>query len=707
MSPNRPPPKLWFTASELADKPGLPSTPQGVNKKAKTERWEKRKRAGRGGGWEYPLWALPGEFRGQYHAALARERLDAKVEEQRRDIEAGRGEVAETVANADTGGLKDWQRQQMEARLVILRHLETLEREVGGFNRAIKAFKDDAKLGDLPPHVASAIPLAYGKDSKKTTIAMRTVKSWKANLKKGLAKVAPKPRDKVGVPDWLGPFLNCYRRPGKPPMTEALATMLVKYPEFADNPPGYHQVRNWVVNKLGTIERNRGRYGARELKNFRGYVIRDFSDLLPGDVYAADGHKFDAEVKHPENGSPCRPEITIIIDVATRRIVGWSIDLNESAEAVLDALRHAIETNGIPAIFYTDGGSGYINAKLQDPMTGFLARFGITHKKALPYNSQARGVVERVHQTILVKAARQLPTYLNAAMDPEARNRAFKVTRKELKEKGKARYLIDWQTLYAAIDKAVIDYNAGQRRALPRVTDATGRKRHMSADEYWSQAVERGATLYRLSNEEKQDLFRPEVKRKCLRSQVQWLGNTYYAAELEEWHGETVRVAYDIHDGGRVWVKCLEGRLIAEARFEANKQRFFPVSETDKAREIRNKSAQARLDDKMDKKRREARTPLTLAAPEGGYTDEQLQEADAVFKTLSEPKPLPAPPSPADPDARPLFIDDVAWARWMADHPDRATEADWNLMKQRLRESSFRTLLEINGIDRNALKRTA
>lgn len=49
----------WYSASQLAGLPGMPGTVQGVNFKAKSENWPKRQRSGRGGGFEYPLNALP------------------------------------------------------------------------------------------------------------------------------------------------------------------------------------------------------------------------------------------------------------------------------------------------------------------------------------------------------------------------------------------------------------------------------------------------------------------------------------------------------------------------------------------------------------------------------------------------------------------------------------------------------------------------
>ena len=57
--------KNFFTARELAgiELPGVPSTESAILRKAKKERWQSRKREGKGGGREYGIESLPAEAR--------------------------------------------------------------------------------------------------------------------------------------------------------------------------------------------------------------------------------------------------------------------------------------------------------------------------------------------------------------------------------------------------------------------------------------------------------------------------------------------------------------------------------------------------------------------------------------------------------------------------------------------------------------------
>ncbi|QOL13315.1 DNA-binding protein [Dickeya dianthicola] len=56
--------KAWFTTNELLGVAGLPKSRQGLNKRAKENGWEKRRRKGvQGKGVEYAIWSLPTEVK--------------------------------------------------------------------------------------------------------------------------------------------------------------------------------------------------------------------------------------------------------------------------------------------------------------------------------------------------------------------------------------------------------------------------------------------------------------------------------------------------------------------------------------------------------------------------------------------------------------------------------------------------------------------
>ena len=73
-----------------------------------------------------------------------------------------------------------------------------------------------------------------------------------------------------------------------------------------------------------------------------------------------------------------------MLDVVTRKIVGWSVGLAENTVVVAEALRRACESHGIPAIFYSDRGPGYRNRQIDHATLGLCARLGITTTHSLP-----------------------------------------------------------------------------------------------------------------------------------------------------------------------------------------------------------------------------------------------------------------------------------------------------------------------------------
>ena len=394
------------------------------------------------------------------------------------------------------------------------------------------------------------------------------------------------------MPEWAGILLKIWSDPAKPELAEVMRRIEAAYADSAVEVPSYHQARYFLDTHIGNVERERGRMGSREIKNIKPFVRRDASVLLPSDVYTADGHTFDAEVAHPDTGKPFRPEITTVLDVHTRMVVGYSIDLAESGLAVLDAISNAASDYGIPAIFYVDNGSGYKNAMMKHESVGVMTRMGTEVKHSIAYNSQARGTIERVHQTIWIRLAKKLPTYIGADMDSQAKQAVFKKTRKDVKEFGESKALIGWAEFLAIAADAVTAYNNESHSGLPRRYNATtGRREHLTPQMLWDEQVvamdNAGTGLVRVSDTERDDLYRPYLERKCLRGEINLFSNKYFSRALEQYHGETMLVGYDIRDGSRVWVRDMTHRLITIAEFEGNKKAYFAQSALGDAREKR------------------------------------------------------------------------------------------------------------------------
>lgn len=575
--------KQWLTAKEYAEAnlPGYPSTESGMVRRIQRENWEAQQRMGRGGGFEYHINNLSLDARKALEAQQAGQLLT-------RVAEAPKQLAPATKALANQP-LSEKQRTTADARVTIINAIEQLRAQGISQQAAMVTMLTSAEVGQLAetnPVLDKALRMAKDTRGRGNGSPYPSVRSLKRYLSKDVKKLAPQKRQPEPPPAWVNDFLVCWQRPEKPSIAHAYRDMVNSWSSPAQ-PPSIYAVRRFL-EKMGNVSKQHGRMGPRELKNLMPFVRRDFADMMPGEVYSADGHTFDGEVQHPLHGRPFRPEITTWIDIATRKVVGVSVALAESSIAVLDSLIDSC-TKAIPAIAYVDNGSGYCNALLKDEATGVLARLGTTMSHSLPYNSQARGVIERVHQTLWVDGAKELPGYVGVDMDREARHLQFKISRKAIK--GGVQNLMGWDVFMEWVHERVDWYNDRPHRSLPKLTDATGTRRHATPNEQWQKAETEGWQALSLTGDEAAQVFRPRVTRTVNRCEINLFSNQYFSKDLEEFHSEQVQVAYDLNDASTIWVFDLEqDRLICRAEWNANRVDYFPKSVREQAIETRAKA---------------------------------------------------------------------------------------------------------------------
>jgi len=681
--------KSHFTASELAAMalPGLPATKKGVILLAGRAGWSFEEVNGHGG------------IRRQYSppaSVLAQIRVHAASRLVATSVPAA---APAAIQSQVTAAHTEMQTHVGDARKGILEALNAVVERTGyPFRKAARHLLALARQGEASPQLVAMLKLARdarGRQSPDGLPSERSLERFVAYNKAGT--LVPKKRGAdMSVPAWAQAFMSFYQRPEKPTVEHAYRQFTATY---VGELPSIHQVRRFL-DKVGAVALQHGRMGSRELKTMKKFIRRSFDKLLPSDIYSADGHCFDAEVQHPFHGRPFRPEITSVVDIATRRLVGWSVDLAESSLAVLDAIRVSALTGGIPAILYVDNGSGYVNQMMNDSATGLLARLGTEMVHSLPYNSQARGVIERLHKTVWVDAAKEVHGYIGRDMDRQARQQVFKMSRQALTAKpGNATStpLMPWHLFLEFCAKKAAEYNARPHRSLPKTVDPeTGRRRHMSPDEVWALAEQNGFVPELITEEDARPLFRPQTVRTVRRCEIELFTNRYFNAALEEFHGEKLRIAYDLHDPRMVWVYSSDGRLICTAELDANVRDYMAPSFVDLARDQRLAGREKRALNKVDEIRAERAGTYALEdqqSPTLHLVDlpsrrPELVLIDDLVEVVPQEQAAPAPA------ARGIFILESERYEWLMQNQDEWTENDRKFLNQFVASDMYAALHE-------------
>lgn len=582
--------KTHYSTKELIslNLKSLPGAVKNVIEKAKRENWQSRKREGRGGGLEYALASMPEAIQTEIRKKFAVN----VVKTQPKPLPAVRTEV-------DLANLTTKQREIADARMALVQYVLELEQSMSRI-KAVNYLCDLAKNSKLPAHLAELVEVANAKKSAKRTLSVRTLNGWvvdfcKAeNVEQRLKLLAPQVKQAVKPEEiwWLASFLGVYRQKNGICLTEAYRQFEVEWAErYQENPvllaemPTFGQVHR-AMAKLPLYVKEYGRRTGAHYKSLLTYVKRDWSALRANDVWIGDGHAMKLKVAHPIHGKPFIPELTMIIDGASRKIVGWSMALAENAFAVADALRHAISTHGVPAIYYSDNGGGEKNKFLDAEVTGMLPRLGIRHETGIAGNPQGRGIIENLNKTVGLLIARQFETYYGTGADPEttrkvlygvnslANAKGTELTEVQKRARGK---LPSWQQLLNMVQTVIDWYNYKHVHSEIKSIPAKKYEQMLHPDD-----------VVMLTDVELRDMSRPEFVRIPERGWISWCNNKYFNTKLLAVDGQEVVIGIDIHNAESIQVRTKDGRFVCDAIWNGNTREAFPVAMVEQQRKARH-----------------------------------------------------------------------------------------------------------------------
>lgn len=619
-----------------------------AHKRATRERWPFTEQAVRGGRRRlYQIATLPEAIRialiGEHLSTRAARQAPGGLDElgagvgstPEARLSSTRGAVAHrssppTVASGATpdprspsiGDLAKWQIEVATARAELIDECERIAAASAiHIARAEQLLAKRAKTGELPAALLDLARLANARrGGNGRRVSHQRLGAWRkrargaATPSERLARLAPGGRGKRWVLcAEVTAALAQYRSPNKPSLRWCVQEIAGRSgPAFNSL---YARCRR-ELKKLPAALFYAGRNSGSALKALQPFRRREFLSLAPNDVWTGDGHSAKLRIQHPDTGAPFVPEVTVIVDVATRYVVGWSVSLSENCIAVSDALRHGVSRHGVPLVYYSDNGGGQKNKMFDAPVTGVLTGMGIQHETGIPGNAQGRGVIERLWPTVLLRLAKRFATYQGKGADRETLRKVTIDIERALRAAKKSevtampRRLPSFRQFLDAIEAEIEAYNTMHRhRSLPKLDGVE----HATPAEYRAHRLD-GAQLQVPPAQEVAALFMPSVLRVAARGEVKLWNGIYFHRDLMLADREEVAVGYDIHDATYVLVRKTSGEFLARAELAGNRSGYMPKPFLEKLRDEREARRLKLLEDKIGEVQAERRAGTSFAA---------------------------------------------------------------------------------------------
>ena len=528
--------KNWWTAAELAAGalPGLPATERGVRKIADRQGWRRQQRAGRGGGFEFHVEALP---------LAARAKLLVSA-------------VAETpAAPAETRSEDLW--------AVFDRKPASTKAEAERRHKAVIA-------------VENLISSGVGKVAAIKQVAAQT-SDGASTIRRWFDMVEDKPRSDwvpLLAPAWCGRtstaecspqawdcFKADYLREEEPAAEACYERLQRVAAEKGWTVPSLKTLMRRLERELSPAQITLARKGKNALKRLFPAQRRDHAAFAAMEAVNADGHTFDVFVRFPD-GTVGRPCMVAVQDIFSGKFVGYRLGETENADLVRLAFGDAFAAYGPADHVYLDNGRGFASkwitggtpnrfrfkVKAEDP-EGVLTRCGCTIHWTTPFHGQAKPI-ERAFRDLCESIAKH-PKCSGAYTGNSPGNKPANYGSKQL----------DYAEFAALVAEEMRRHNARQGR---RSDVCAGR----SFDEAFAESYARAALPRRLTAEQQRMFLLAAENRFAARGsgQVEILGHRYWTERLVEVQARRVTVRFDPSDLSLpVHVYTLDGRFVATA----------------------------------------------------------------------------------------------------------------------------------------------
>jgi len=212
-----------------------------------------------------------------------------------------------------------------------------------------------------------------------------------------------------------------------------------------------------VISKPEFMNENKiHRYGKEWTKYFwKPYSLRT-NPHFNGSLWQLDGTRIQIPYLTTE-GKESFLWIFVVMDVHSRKIVGFSIDTAERKGMILNALRNAIETTRyIPMELVRDNAKAF-ESKEYKYVEDYLSYFGTYTRKHIPGEPQDKGHVERFFGTFQTTVLKNHKGYIGEGI--RGRRETSRPDRAMVLESRKKKNLRNKEELEKLIKNSITEYN--------------------------------------------------------------------------------------------------------------------------------------------------------------------------------------------------------------------------------------------------------
>lgn len=609
------PAQIWWSAEQIAVSglPDLPSTQRGVRALAERLNWRAnavlaRRRAGKGGGWEYSWRIFP--------SSAQRKLLNAVLTP--KSAERPERDEVWSWYEALPQPVKD----KALARLLIIQKVEAMEPVLGRH-------------------------LAVHQIAMTDGVGPRTIWTWFAMIEgvvahDRLAYLTPRnraqekrARSKDCDPEFFAFLKGDYLRLEAPPFTDCYrrAARVAKAKGWDILPE--RTMRRRLDASISMATQILSRKGVDAVKRMYPTQVRDKTCLVALEAVNGDFHKFDVFVRWPTpRGEPeqiIRPQMVAFQDIFSGRILAWRMDVTPNSTAVLLCAGDMITDWGIPEHVLLDNGREFAAKAItggaatryrfkvkEDDIPGLFVALGCKIHWATPYSGQSKPIE---------RAFRDLCSTISK--DPRFAG-AYTGNRPDAKPENYGSKAVNLEAFLAVVAEGIEEHNT---RVGRESEVAFGRSFAEVFDESYASAPIRKAT----EAQRRLWLLGAEGLRADRNSGlIKFQGNEFWEPWMNEIAGQRVVIRFDpaaFFDGVHVYSQ--DGAYLGHAECRS-KVGFFDMDEA--RTHSRARSAWLKAERSVvDAERRYTATQIGAALDDITPADTPKTEAKVVRPTFGKP----------------------------------------------------------------------